>query len=191
MNNRQYVLLDRDGTIIVERHYLSDPADVDLLPGAAKGLRKLQNLGLGLIVVTNQSAIGRGMIDEARLTQIHAKMKDLLMMEGVTLDGIYYCPHLPETGCDCRKPLTGMAKSAMADFGFDARNCFVIGDKICDIELGRNLGALTLLVRTGYGEKTQLDFSMVPDFVVADLDESANTIAHLLRQNEKKMETEI
>jgi D-glycero-D-manno-heptose 1,7-bisphosphate phosphatase len=182
LKQRRFVLLDRDGTIIVERHYLSDPDGVEILPGASKGMKKFQNLGLGQLVITNQSAVGRGYLDEARLSEIHAKMIELLAQDGAAIDGIFYCPHLPEEGCDCRKPLTGMLKSAASEFDFKPEECFVIGDKDCDIELGRNLGATTFLVLTGYGKKTNVESTIKPDYVVADLDEAADTIENLLQQ---------
>ncbi len=148
---RRYVLLDRDGTVIVERNYLSDPSQVELIPGAAEGLRSLSRMGLGLLIVTNQSGIGRGYFDDARLAEIHGRMCGMLADEGVVLDGIYVCPHTPEEGCDCRKPRTGLISQAAARHGFEPAEAFVIGDKACDIELGQRIGACTLLVRTGYG----------------------------------------
>src|SRR5207245_3946349 len=112
MTARRFVALDRDGTITVERNYLSDPDQVELLPGAADGLRKLRQLGLGLIVVTNQSAIGRGFFDATQLERIHERLTALLAAEEVALDGIFACPHLPEQNCRCRKPNTGLLDDA-------------------------------------------------------------------------------
>src|SRR5271166_4576848 len=112
MTPPRFVALDRDGTIIVERQYLSDPEAVELLPGAAAGLRTMRNLGLGLVVVTNQSAVGRGYFDLARLDEIHGRLRELLAGEDVTIDGIYVCPHTPEDGCRCRKPLPILLKRA-------------------------------------------------------------------------------
>lgn len=182
MNSRRFVLLDRDGTIIVERHYLSDPADVELLPGAARGLRRMRELGLGLVVITNQSAIDRGFFDEARLDQIHARLGDMLREEQVSLDGIYYCPHRPEARCTCRKPEGDLPKRAARELGFNPSESLVIGDKDCDIELGKRLGATTFLVLTGYGRKTDANQRVRPDFVVADLEEAASEIEYLLQQ---------
>ncbi|MBK8185458.1 MAG: HAD family hydrolase [Candidatus Competibacteraceae bacterium] len=179
---RRFVLLDRDGTIIVERHYLSDPAGVELLPGAAQGLRKIQALGLGLVVITNQSAIGRGYFDEARLDQIHARLRELLHEERISLDGIYYCPHRPEDHCECRKPESALPNRAARELGFNLPESLVIGDKECDIELGQRLGATTFLVLTGYGRETDANKQVRSDFVVADLEEAASRIEHLLQQ---------
>jgi D-glycero-D-manno-heptose 1,7-bisphosphate phosphatase len=180
MSRRRFVLLDRDGTVIVERHYLSDPEGVELIAGAAAGLRQLAGLGLGLVVVTNQSAIGRGLIDADRLDRIHRRMLDVLAAEGVQLDGIYYCPHRPEEGCDCRKPRTGLVDRATAQLCFDARRSFVVGDAASDMELGRAIGATRVLVRTGYGAETQAAGAAV-DHVVADLREAATLIEGLLQ----------
>jgi D-glycero-D-manno-heptose 1,7-bisphosphate phosphatase len=166
---RRAALLDRDGTIIYERHYLSDPDQVELLPGAAAGLRALSDLGYRLVVITNQSGISRGYFDHARLAEIHARVADLLAQQGVTLDGIYVCPHLPEAGCDCRKPRPGLVHQAARELGFDPTESIAVGDKACDIDLGRGVGATTFLVTTGYGQTTAKDAALQPDFVVADL----------------------
>jgi D-glycero-D-manno-heptose 1,7-bisphosphate phosphatase len=173
---RRFVALDRDGTIIVERHYLSDPEQVALLPGAATGLRALRALGLGLVVVTNQSAIGRGFFDQARLEAIHQRLGALLQAQGVRLDGLYVCPHRPDEGCACRKPGTGLLERAASELRFDPRSSFVIGDKACDVELGQRVGATTLLVRTGYGAQTLATLSSAPDYVADDLQHAAALI---------------
>jgi len=176
MKMRRFVMLDRDGTIIRECDHLSDPNDVELLEGAAAGLRTLRNLGCGLVVVTNQPGIGRGQIDEARLGEIHARMNTLLAAEGVTLDGIYYCPHAPEANCDCRKPAAGLALRAAGDHGFVLTESFVIGDKRCDIDLGRNIGATSILVRTGYGDNEARQPDLKATHVCRDLLEAASVI---------------
>jgi D-glycero-D-manno-heptose 1,7-bisphosphate phosphatase len=173
--SKPFVLLDRDGTMIVERHYLADPRQVELLPGAAAGLRRLCQLGYGLVVVTNQSGLARGYFDEVRLAQIHTRMQDLLRAENVHLDGIYVCPHLPEGGCGCRKPRPGLVRSAAVELGFDPRASIVVGDKACDVELGHAVGATSVLVRTGYGQQTELqtELGVRADYVVDGLVEVA------------------
>lgn len=187
MTSRRFVLLDRDGTINVERQYLSHPKQVELLPGAVEGLRTMQSLGLGLVVVSNQSGIARGYFDEARVDAIHKRLEKLLLAEGVSLAGIFVCPHGPHDNCACRKPKPGMARAAAREYGFELRQTFVIGDKPSDIELGRAVGATTLLVRTGYGAlwaaqhegATLLSLSHMsspPDHIVADLREAAEVI---------------
>jgi D-glycero-D-manno-heptose 1,7-bisphosphate phosphatase len=174
MMQRRFVVMDRDGTLIVERHYLSDLEQVELLPNVAEGLRQLSAMGLGLVVLTNQSAIGRGFFDEARLEQIHQRLRELLAAEGVQLDGIYFCPHLPDDHCECRKPRTGLMERAAKELGFDPAAAFVIGDKPCDVELGQRVGATTFLVRTGYG--AQHEGATSADYVVDGVAEAAQVI---------------
>jgi histidinol-phosphate phosphatase family protein len=180
VTRKRYVALDRDGTIIVERHYLSDPNLVELLPGAAAGLRELRALGFGLVVVTNQSAIGRGFFDQAQLGRIHARLEELLEAEGVRLDGIYACPHLPDDACACRKPNVGLLEAASQDLGFDAAETFVIGDNVSDIQLGRRAGATTILVRTGYGAAVADAGAAHADHVVDDLVSAAKVVRESL-----------
>ena len=175
-NGRRYVLLDRDGTLNVERNYLSDPAGLELMPGVGQALVALQKIGLGLVVITNQPGVGRGYLDVAQLDRIHVRLRELLSAEGVVLDGIYYCPHTPQDGCACRKPSTGLIENAAADLGFDPRRSFVVGDKSCDIELGARLGATTILVRTGYGAQQEAQ----ADHVVDDLRAAAEVIMRVL-----------
>jgi D-glycero-D-manno-heptose 1,7-bisphosphate phosphatase len=174
---KRFVALDRDGTIIVERHYLSSPDQVELLPAATAGLRAMRDLGLGLIIVTNQSAVGRGYFDMAQLERVHDRLRELLAAKDLALDGIYVCPHLPADGCRCRKPSPGLLEQAAMDHGFNCRDCFVIGDKPCDIGLGQAVGATTLLVRTGYGAECEASGEVSPDYVVNDLLEAAGKIA--------------
>jgi D-glycero-D-manno-heptose 1,7-bisphosphate phosphatase len=177
---RRAVLLDRDGTIVVERHYLSRPEEVELLPNAARGLARLAELGFRLVVVTNQSAIARGLINEARLAEIHARLAALLAEEGVRLDTIRHCPHHPDRGCACRKPETGLVEAAAAEIGFDARHSVVIGDKPCDIHLAERLGIPAVLVRSGYGAATAAAGGLPPHEVADDLWDAARIIEHSL-----------
>jgi D-glycero-D-manno-heptose 1,7-bisphosphate phosphatase len=182
ITENRYVALDRDGTIIAARHYLVDPDEVELLPGAAEGLSRLREMGLGLVVITNQSAIGRGYLDTAGLDLVHQRLASLLAAEGVALDGIYFCPHIPEDTCACRKPNTQLLESAAADLKFDPRQCFVIGDNASDIELGQRAGATTFLVRTGHGERVSQEGTSFPDFTVDGLLEAAGIIQSAVAQ---------
>jgi D-glycero-D-manno-heptose 1,7-bisphosphate phosphatase len=177
------VLLDRDGTLIEERNYITDAGQVQLIPGAARSLRRLKEMGLGLVVITNQSALGRGYLDEAGLSAIHEKLHALLREEKVRLDAIYYCPHKPDDDCSCRKPRSGLVERAAKDLRFDPGESFVIGDKASDVEMGRNVGATTLLVRTGYGAQAAADGAAQPDYVVSDLSAAAEVIAQLLKKS--------
>ena len=184
MKTRRFVLLDRDGTVNVERHYLADPDGVELLPNAAAGLRRMRELGFGLILVTNQSGLGRGYFDQPALDAVHQRLHELLKAEGVALDGIYYCPHTEEAGCGCRKPRPGLVLRAAADLGFDPAESFAIGDRPCDIDLGRGLGATTVLVRTGYGAEHA--HTVRADFVAADLLEAADLVEKHLARNARE-----
>jgi histidinol-phosphate phosphatase family protein len=183
---RRFVVLDRDGTVNAERNYLSDPEVVELLPHAAHGLKLMQDLGLGLVIVTNQSAIGRGYFNDGRLGEIHERLRTLLAKEDVSLDGIYYCPHTPEEGCNCRKPAPGLVYRAAAELGFDPQRAFLIGDKKCDVELGRAVGAKTFLVRTGYGAQVASGNGATPDYVVDDLFEAAVLIKELVKSSQER-----
>lgn len=175
MRGRRFVLLDRDGTLIDERHYLARVEEVTLLPATARGLRLLNHIGMGLAVLTNQSGLSRGFFDQTTLNAIHGRLTRLLANQGVPLAGIYVCPHAPDDGCDCRKPQPGLALRAAAELQFDPAKSFVIGDKPCDIELGRRLGATTFLVRTGYGSHAEQQ-GLRADYIVDDLLAAARII---------------
>ena len=176
---RGVVVLDRDGTINVERHYLADPDQIVLIDGASEGLRHLRDLGLELIVVTNQSGVGRGYFTERTLAEIHARLIERLAAAGVELAGVYVCPHVPADACQCRKPATGLLERAAREHGFDPADAFVIGDKGSDVELGRRVGSTTLLVRTGYGA-TEAEAGVTADYIVDDLREAARVIEQLI-----------
>lgn len=178
---RRFVLLDRDGTIILHRHHLKDLEQVELIPNVAKAITQLKNLGLGIIILTNQSIVGRGYITVSDLQLIHTKILNLLSAEGAVVDAIYFCPHKPEDNCLCRKPKPGMVEEAMRKHNFDPKLCFVVGDNKGDIELGKNIGATTILVKTGYGREVSKDNSLTPDYIVDSLEEAKNVIAQQLK----------
>jgi D-glycero-D-manno-heptose 1,7-bisphosphate phosphatase len=130
---RRLALIDRDGTIIVDKVYLSDPDGIEFAPGAIEGLRLLRDAGFALVLVTNQSGIARGYFDIATLERIHDRLRSMLAIQGLQLKAIYFCPHGPDDGCDCRKPAPGMIKSAMRDLGFQPDEAVVIGDSDGDM----------------------------------------------------------
>ena len=177
MNLPSCIVLDRDGTLIHERHYLSHPDQVELLPGVLEGLSRIRSLGLRLVVVTNQSGIGRGYFSPADLEAVHDRLHSLLAEGGVELDAIYHCPHTPEETCPCRKPGTGMIEQAGRDLGFDPKNSVVVGDKPCDIQLGKNVGAITALVRSGYGARRTTLGGCEPDLVIDGIADLALILA--------------
>jgi histidinol-phosphate phosphatase family protein len=138
--------LDRDGTIVADKHYLSDPDGLELLPNALEGLRELRELGARLVVVTNQSGVGRGYFPAEAIDRMHERLRQLLVEGGVELDAIYVCPHAPDDGCECRKPGTALFERAAEDLGLDLGTSFVVGDKDADVEAGRRIGATPILV---------------------------------------------
>lgn len=166
---------------MVERGFPKDPAEVELIPGAAAAIRRLRAAGLRVAVISNQSGIGRGYLTHEDVARVNARLGELLEAEGAALDGLYYCPHAPEDGCVCRKPRRTLLDRAAADLGGDLSRSFFVGDKKDDVDAGRGVGATTFLVRTGYGEKQVFPDGAGPDFIVADLAEAAAKIEELLR----------
>jgi D-glycero-D-manno-heptose 1,7-bisphosphate phosphatase len=173
---RGILFIDRDGTLIEERNYLSDPNDVELLPGAWEGLRAFKTAGFRLILLTNQSGVGRGFFTERRLEEIHDRLNALLAEHGVVLDNMLYCPHKPDDACSCRKPNTALAVRALAEYRNVPLPVIVIGDKECDIEMGKRLSATTVLVRTGYGEWELGRGRVAADYVANDILDAARTL---------------
>ena len=148
------LILDRDGTIIVDKHYLADPAGVELLPGAGQALAALCRAGVRLFVASNQSGIGRGLFCEADQHAVHRRMCDLLAQAGASLCAAAFCPHAPEENCACRKPQTGMWEELAAAHRLDPAATAMVGDKAADVRFGRRAGlALSLLVLTGKGRE--------------------------------------
>jgi D-glycero-D-manno-heptose 1,7-bisphosphate phosphatase len=168
------VILDRDGTIVVDTGYLDDPRQLRYLPGAAQGLRQLHRAGHPLVVISNQSGVGRGLFTLERLHAVNQRLCAMLAEDGAPLSGLYFCPHRPEDGCDCRKPNTGLVREAAAALGFEPREAIVIGDKSSDIELGKRIGATTILVSAGTGASDGKPVD--PDYTVPDLIEAARII---------------
>lgn len=137
---RKLALLDRDGTLIEHLPYLSDPDQVRLLPGAAEGLRALRQLGYALVLVTNQSGVGRGYFPAERVEAVNQRLAALLARENVTIDELLFCPHGPEEGCPCRKPAPGMAEEAARRLDGDLCRSIVVGDSDCDMLLAEAVG---------------------------------------------------
>ncbi|MGD2045096.1 MAG: HAD family hydrolase [Gemmatimonadota bacterium] len=171
------VFVDRDGTILMERHYLADPDGVELVPGALDALRDLAEAGFLLVTVTNQSGIARGLYTEDDYHAVAARLAEVLEEGGVTVDRTEYCPHHPdETGpCACRKPATGMHLRAAGDLGIDVEASYYIGDKVADVVPAIELKGQGILVRTGYGTEHE---DSVPDgtWVADDLRGAADLI---------------
>jgi D-glycero-D-manno-heptose 1,7-bisphosphate phosphatase len=174
---RRAVFLDRDGTILVEKNYLADPDDVELIPGAADALRRLGDAGRVLVVVSNQSGIARGYFGETEYRAVERRVQELLAAEGVVLDASEHCPHHPEfTGpCECRKPGLALFRKAAGALDIDLAGSAFIGDRPGDVLPALDFGGLGILVRTGYGAEHIRD--VPPGIrVVADLPEAAELV---------------
>ena len=134
------MFLDRDGTIIFDEGYISDSTKVALIPGVANSLRKLSDAGYLLVIITNQSGIGRNYFTEKEMHSVNNRMLDLLKKEKVFINKIYFCPHRPEDLCECRKPKPGLILKAAGELGINISVSAMVGDKISDVEAGVNAG---------------------------------------------------
>jgi len=167
------VFVDRDGTLIEEVNFLSRVEDLALFPYTDESVRVLKDRGYLVIVVTNQSGIGRGIYSESDMHAVHDAIQDQLSLK---VDAFYFCPHLPDAGCRCRKPGLGMIESACKDFDIDIENSWFVGDKDLDVETGLNGGMRTAMVLTGYGEVHSKTLKRQPEIIVANLLEAARSI---------------
>jgi D-glycero-D-manno-heptose 1,7-bisphosphate phosphatase len=181
------VFLDRDGTISEEVGYVNHISRLRLFPWTAEAIRKLNQAGFTVIVVTNQSGVGQGYFPENLVHEVHARIQSELKAQGARIDAFYYCPHHPNarlaayrTECQCRKPATGMLEQAARDFGLNLRASFMVGDSTRDVECGLRAGARTLMVMTGYGrgniQYQRHALPRMPDWRVEDLREAVEAI---------------
>jgi D-glycero-D-manno-heptose 1,7-bisphosphate phosphatase len=143
------VFLDRDGTLLKDRPYLSDPAEAELLPGVGEGLAELQRAGYRLVIVTNQQGMGLGYFSVREFIAVNTALFRLLAPFGVTISRTYYCPHSAADACDCRKPAAGMLVRALQEFGVDPQRCFMVGDRDVDVVAGAAAGCSSMLVGKG------------------------------------------
>lgn len=143
---RRAVFIDRDGTLCVNVPYASRPAQLRLVPDAVTSVRRLKDAGYVVVVVTNQSAVGRGILTLKTLEIMHDTLKDMLITGEAEIDAIYACPHRPEDGCACRKPRTALFERAANEFSIEFDASFVVGDRKLDIDAGRTLRCRTVLV---------------------------------------------
>jgi len=176
------VFLDRDGTINEEVGYLNDLSRLRLIPKVAEGLKLLKSAGFKLIVITNQSGPARGYFPKELVFKTHEILQKRLKKRGVEIDDFFVCFHHPEEGCSCRKPKPGLILEAVKKHSIDLSSSYFVGDKVIDIETGKNLGIKTILVLTGYG-KGELKYvapkkGITPDFVAKDLREAAEIIVN-------------
>lgn len=161
------VFLDRDNTIARDVPYCSRPEDFELLSDADTSIKLLNQNNFKVVVITNQSGIARGYFDETMLHKIHQKMTGILSLSSATIDGIYYCPHHPDEGCSCRKPSTKLLELACKELGLDPLSSYVVGDSNTDIEMGKNAGCTSVLIRDNCQKQHQNEIGA--DFIAPNL----------------------
>jgi len=180
---RKALFLDRDGTINVDPGYINHPGLLELLPGAAAAIRRAREAGYAIVVVTNQSGVGRGLIPPEMLPRIHLRMNELLLAAaGARIDHFACCTHQPSDGCSCRKPLPRLVHEAAEKLGLALDGSAFIGDRLTDVATGKAAGVgRTLLVRTGDGKAQEallegLPAEQAPDFVAESLGEAVDWV---------------
>jgi len=181
------VFVDRDGTINANLGYIDDPNDLKIYPSVAKGIKILKENGFKIIVITNQSGITRGYFSEEILEKVHQKMKNELSKKGASIDAIYYCPHHPNDGCNCRKPNTGLFQQAIRELNIDVKRSFIIGDRMLDVEAGYKIGCKTVLVPENKEkvEKEMEESNIEPDYICDDFYSGAKWILTVSQNNRK------
>jgi D-glycero-D-manno-heptose 1,7-bisphosphate phosphatase len=170
------IVLDRDGTLVIDRGYLADPDGLEFEEGAAEGVGWLYSHGFRLVVISNQSGVGRGYFPLERLQAMNARLHAMVAEAGARLEGIYCCPHEPGAGCPCRKPGLGLMTQAASDLGFDPASAVVVGDKESDIEFGRNARAATILISS---RSPQPPLQVQPDFIAPNFTAASRAAATL------------
>ena len=171
------IFLDRDGVINRDRpDYVKSWAEFEFLPGVLEALRQLAATPYAIVVVTNQSAIGKGLVSQAAVDGIHNQMLAAVDEAGGRIDALYYCPHHPQAGCDCRKPRPGLLMQAAGDLGLDLSQSWLIGDSLRDLQCAVAAGVRPILVRTGHGEMCLriVKVEQIFEFAFTDLLEAVN-----------------
>lgn len=153
--SKSYVLIDRDGVINYDSdEYIKSADEWVPIPSSLEAIALFTQSNYSVVVITNQSGLGRGLYDEATLAEIHNKMRYLTRLKGGEIKNIYYCPHIPEDNCYCRKPQPGLLNAFAKDNNTTLNTIYFIGDKLADIQAARVAGAIPILVKTGKGQKT-------------------------------------
>ncbi len=160
MPSNHLIILDRDGVINEDSDaYIKSLVEWIPISGSIEAIAKLSKAGYIVTVATNQSGIGRGLFDLDELENMHNKLCLLVEEAGGTIDGIFYCPHVPEDACNCRKPKSGLLSSIELELGVNVKNAYMVGDSLRDLEAGFNKGCVPILVKTGKGQKTLSSFA--------------------------------
>lgn len=172
------VFIDKDGTLIHDVPYNVDPKNVQLTMGAGRALRRMKNAGYQLIVISNQSGIARGLFEEKHLLPVNWQIQTLLAPYSVKVDAFYYCPHGPDDGCECRKPMPGMILRAARDHAVEPQISWMIGDILNDVEAGNRAGCRTIHLDNGNETEWIRSDYRQPLYTVRDLAEAADIICH-------------
>lgn len=193
---RRAVFLDRDGTINEDVGYPGRYDQVRVYPYSFEAVRKLNDAGLVVVVITNQSGVGRGFFTEDALHIVHDRMREDFQAAGARIDAIYYCPHFAgssspfyDIDCACRKPFPGMAIRAREELGLDLEGSYMVGDKVEDVRFGLNAGTRPILVLTGYGEASRDALrreGIEPAYVARDLGQAVDWILERERERDRK-----
>ncbi len=184
----QALFLDRDGVINEDREdYIKSWEEFRFIKGVRPALKQFHQAGIPVVVVTNQSVIGRGLVTEGKLSVIHDRMCQAVQKSGGRITKIYYCPHHPDDHCRCRKPRIGMLKKAARELSLDLKKCIFVGDALKDIQAGKRAGCRTLLVQTGQGRESLIKVlsrktRIKPDWVCASLTEATPLILDCFRK---------
>lgn len=188
------VFLDRDGTVNAEVHYLSSPDKLQLIPRTISAIRVLNDLGVKVFIISNQSGVARGMFPESAVSVVHEALKDMLKKGDAVVDDFFYCPHLPGVAdarynrdCECRKPKPGMLHQARTKHSVELRRSYVIGDRCIDIAAGKAVGAATIMVSTGYGAQEISDCRTEPDFFAVDLYDGVQYVKQKILSQERPL----
>ncbi|MFC1454917.1 D-glycero-alpha-D-manno-heptose-1,7-bisphosphate 7-phosphatase [Candidatus Undinarchaeota archaeon] len=169
------IFLDRDGTIIKDKNYIKDPNDIEFFEGTIDTLKRLSDSGYQLVIISNQSGVGRGILTIEQMNEVNKKLMNTFDRAGIKFAGAYYCSHAPEDKCPCRKPNTGLIEKAKQDLEIDFTESWFVGDKSVDVALGEKIGVRTILLHTGYAGK-DTEQGAKPDFEAETIKEAADII---------------
>ena len=182
MHTRGWVLLDRDGVINQENpgSYILDPEQWIPIPGSTEAIARLTEAKIGVVILTNQSAIGRGLLDLPTLEAIHLRLKRTLEEAGGEVAGIFFCPHHPDDGCECRKPKAGLIHQAEAALGCSLQGAPLVGDQLSDLQAAQRAGCRPVLVRTGRGARVALEENGLQQ--IATYDDLSEAVSAILEE---------
>lgn len=194
INANKVIFLDRDGTLTLEKDFVSEIEQVEFVSGAKEALKILQGLGFKLVIISNQSGVGRKIMTEKQVEKVNDFILEEFENEGIKIEGVYYCPHHPEDNCSCRKPKTGMIEKALLKHDLKLKDSWAIGDKLSDVLLGKNIRAKSILVLTGYGEEMRKKIESIsevfpwqkPDSMAKDILDAASYIESQISKKKVK-----